>query len=440
MTVMTAPRGRRWRMAAALAALTPALGLGPAGSASAAEADDTAAWIAGELNAANLLEGDFGPDYGLTLDGIVALGELGVGTSTREAMLDAVAADPQAYISGEAFGDTGSTYAGPTGKLAAVLQLAGRSTTQNSVDLLNRLRSTLAPAGPEAGRAKDISSFGDFSNGVGQTWVVRAFALAGDDAVAPATDFLLRQQCADGGFRVVYSDSTGYLDPATSCTSTADSTSFAIFALLDADDAGVPGLDDDIADAADYLLSVQAADGSFEGAGVGSSNSTGLAALALFLLGEDDAAQRAAAWVRSTVLVTPARATGPLTGEAGAIAPSAATFAQAQAEGITESLANPFRRATMQAALALVVPAPQAPAPGPGPSVTPPATGTGGGSITVPVTNPRAVAGGAGRVASTDRLPNTGSGTEPWMLVAGAGAVIAGAAVLVGSRRRSSNR
>lgn len=347
------------------ALVAPMLLLGAAGSAQAAptgEQSDSGAWLAGEL-VDGLAPGQFGTDFGLSIDVLVALQTLEVEPEAQDAIVAALAADPEAYITGEAFDDVGSTYAGATGKLAVAAQRSGEDPAAfGGIDLLDRLASLVVADGSEEGRAKDVSAFGDYSNTVGQSFVVRAFAAGDDEDLATSTaEFLARQQCADGGFRTMYDavaddgfTNLGYVDPSVTCSSEVDSTVFAVDALTEASEAGVEGLGDDIDAAIENLLDEQAADGSFQGAGGASTNSTGLAARTLAQHGEDAAALAAADWVRG-VLVTPTLAVGPLAGETGAIAKGPDAFAAARTGGVLAPQRHEWLRATAQAAVALTV-------------------------------------------------------------------------------------
>lgn len=342
-------------------------------SAQADVADTTGAWLAGELDA-GLLPGQFGsPDYGLSVDALLSLDVLGVQAGAIGDIADALAKDPQAYISGEAFGDGGSTYAGATGKLAVGAAAAGRDAEDfGGVDLLERLRGTIATEGEEAGRASDVSDFGDYSNTLGQTFVVRALVDAGDDLALDAIDYLLKQQCADGSFRIgmfaeavpddpetEWDDSIAPVDRECGDQTTKgddtisyDATALAVTALVEAEDAGIDGLGDAIDDGAAALADAQASDGSLQDDGVANANTTGLAALALADAGDLDAATAAAEFVAT--LRVPDDASGALADERGAIAFDQAAFDAAQTAGLPESR-DQWRRATAQAAGALAL-------------------------------------------------------------------------------------
>ncbi len=369
---MTTSLTRRLGATVAALALAGAVVAAPT-SAQADVADTTGAWLAGELED-GLLPGQFGsPDYGLSIDALLSLDLLGVQAGAVDDIADALAADPQAYISGEAFGDTGSTYAGATAKLAVGAVTAGRDPESfGGVDLLERLRGTVATEGPEAGRASDVSTYGDFSNTLGQTFAVRALVDAGDDLAVDAIDYLLKQQCADGSFRIGmfaeavpddpstdYDDSVAPIDRECGDPTTAgddvvsyDATALAVTALVEAEDAGIDGLGDAIDAGAGALADAQAADGGLQDDGVANANTTGLAALALADAGDVDAATRAAEFVAT--LRVPDDAKGALADERGAIAFDENAFDAARTAGLPESR-DQWRRATAQAAGALAL-------------------------------------------------------------------------------------
>ena len=103
---------------------------------------------------------------------------------------------------------------------------------------------------------------------------------------ARASAFLLKQQCAAGFFRVTLEPTTG--SSAFTCDArgvrttrrpSIDATALAVAgARRRPRRPAITGLDDDIDDAADWLVAHQAADGSFVDQGTANTNSTGLAA------------------------------------------------------------------------------------------------------------------------------------------------------------------
>ena len=102
--------------------------------------------------------------------------------------------------------------------------------------------------------------------------------------------------------------------------------------------------EDEVADALDaagqWLLAQQAEDGSFLDPENGANaNTTGLAGWALLELGEDEAAARAADWLRDLQVVeSDAETDAKLAGETGAIAYDEASLEQARQLGLTDPL------------------------------------------------------------------------------------------------------
>lgn len=334
-------------VAAGLAAFTlPFLTLAASPAmADSSEAAVSAGWLADQVQSDGLLHTEFGPDYGLSADTLLTLDALGGQASAVNALLSGLSADPQAYISGEAFGDEGSTYAGATGKLTFALDSVGTNVTNvNGINLIERLESVIEIEGAEIGRGKDVSDWGDYSNGVGQAWIARALVATGSDLADEAVNYVLSKQCADGGFPTNLN--------ASNCESGHDTTAYTIAALQEAKAASVVDgatLDAAIASAVTSLKNAQASDGSF-GAGDGiNSNTTGLAAWALRNTGEEEAADNAVDWIRTVF----AKSTGVLSAEAGAIAFNKQTYDQAVGAGAIPSDArDQWTRATAQAALA----------------------------------------------------------------------------------------
>lgn len=346
------------RAGAALAAVSLTVGLGMVPAQAAEPADTSAAWLAGELDG-GLLPGPFGsPDYGLSLDAFIAFDDLGTQAAAATSIVDALADDPTAYVSGEAFGDEGSSYAGATGKLAYAALRDGRDLSDfGGDDLLGRLRSVVVTEGDEAGRASDISQYGDYSNSIGQSFVARALVVADDPLAESAVDYLLLQQCDSGAFRInLFADGTVDRecgDPATAGDDviSLDATAFGLQALVEARDAGISGLGDDIESAADALETAQGANGGLEDQGAVNTNTTGMAAWALADAGRTESATKAAQFVLG--LTVPRDATGKLADEKGAIAYDQSAFDAAKKDGIADNLRDQWRRATAQAIGAL---------------------------------------------------------------------------------------
>jgi hypothetical protein len=324
-------------------------------------------WIEGELNDnGGALPSPFGgPDFGLTSDAIIALHNGGRGTQPAATTATTnLASHINDYITGEAFGDTGSYYAGPIGKAMFAAELQGADIHNfGGVDLEALSRAAVQPTGIHEGRFSDVSTFGDFSNGFGQAF--NLLALSGTTGGAPSSsvDFLLAQQCPSGGFRLNF-DGPFPPDPnipvTRGCTRDAetdtDATSLAIEALL----ALSPAVNYTavVNGAAAWLIGQQdPATGGFHGTGptaAANSNTSGLAAQALAAAGFVDAAARARDYIGGLQLDA-ARTTGtPAAGEEGAIALNPGAFDSALTTGIDALTRDQWRRATTQAVLALI--------------------------------------------------------------------------------------
>ncbi|MFI7211360.1 cell wall anchor protein [Micromonospora maritima] len=341
----------------AIAALPPTVGAAPADDARAA-----ASWLAGQFTDGSLPGPFGGPDWGLTIDGLVALSATGVDDSTRRAATAQVAAHVRAYNSYDDWGIEGFTDGGATAKLLYAASAAGADPTDfGGYDLRAETLSLLAgaDAGTQRGRVTSrttADSGPDVGNTFDQSFAVLGLARSGD-VPQDAVDFLVRQQCVAGGFRLYPDTADG---PSPSCdaqpdaTLDVDSTAMAVQALLAAADDGAAGAGDAARRGADWLAAQQRADGSFGGSGPttgANANSTGLAGQALAAAGDDAGATRAARALAGWQLT--AANGGKATGDAGAIAYDAAGLATAVAGGIGENERDQWRRATAQALLGL---------------------------------------------------------------------------------------
>jgi hypothetical protein len=343
-------------------ATTTALALGgllasPAQAAPNSYAAPAASWLTGQLTGGLVHNDQYDfDDLGLSLDVFFALQQLGTGATARSSILDAIAPRTTEYV-----GDGTERYAGATGKLATAVELAGRNPAGfGGRDLVTRLQARIhSAADAQQGRAVDQSTYGDYSNTIGQAWAVRALVGADNATKTTAVAFLLKQQCAAGFFRVTLEPTAG--SSAFSCDSAAaddrspsiDATALAVQALDVARDAGVTGLGDDIDDAADWLVAHQAADGSFVDQGTANTNSTGLAAAALALVGRTGAAGNAAAWVAGRQVTTAVADSSALRDERGSVAYDTAALTAGKRDGIPTDQRDQWRRATAQAAPAL---------------------------------------------------------------------------------------
>ncbi len=246
----------------------------------------------------NLVVGQFGDDYGLSIDAALALDAVGGHTAVVSAISGAVAAELNDYITGEAFGDVGSTYAGPTAKALVMAQTAGDDATSfGGVNLVQRLEQRVSAAVPNAGRISDQSTFGDFANTLGQAFAASALNNANSHQAGPVLSFLLGQQCTAGFFREQFSATAApnqTCDGAVTPTPSLDATALSVVLLQDQKSKTV--VRTSLLKALDWLVSQQAANGSFNS---GNANSTGLAGWALGVSGRTSAAEKAASWLRS---------------------------------------------------------------------------------------------------------------------------------------------
>lgn len=331
-----------------------------------ADADSAARWLGDQLDGGvvnAVYEGKSSPDYGLTADVLLALATLDAEDDDRAAILAALASNVDAYI-----GSDGESYAGATGKLATVVETAGGDPASfGDQDLLEKAQARLVAEGDEAGRATDASSFGDYSNTIGQSWVVRALAggKAGAAATEAATSYLLRQQCADGAFRSNMFTAAALEVPPVDrdCGDattegddelTVDATALGIQALLAAQDAGTTGLQDDVDEAVEWLLEQQAENGSFQNDDSANTNTTGLAAATLRVAGEADAADRAADWIGAYQVIDDVADDDSLANELGAIAFDRDGLRLGKSAGITDTTRDQWVRATAQAAVGVL--------------------------------------------------------------------------------------
>jgi hypothetical protein len=360
---MPVERTVRRRVAAALVAVTAALlpalaaGSAPVGAAPGDGRDAALDWLSAELAAGGHHLSTLGnPDWGVTADALLAEAAAGrIGDPEVAATVDALLAHEDDYTTWDGLGPdfTGVRLAGPTAKTLLVAELAGRPATVTG-PLEVELRSLVATGGPDAGRAADRNPHSaDASNGFDQALAILALDRTSGGAPTSTIAFLLEQQCPAGGFRLIYRPSGGCTSDANADT---DATALAVQSLLVVD--RTPAVAASLRHAVGSLLSIQdPTSGSFVGTGPTSSanaNSSGLIAQALRAAGQDAAADRAAAWVRSLQLTT---ATAPVTAtDLGAIAYDPATLAAGHADGIGGPVHDLWQRTTAQAVLALGMP------------------------------------------------------------------------------------
>jgi hypothetical protein len=331
-------------------------------------ADAAADWLSRQLDAGLVVSGyDDGrgnwvryTDYGLTLDFHLALRDLRVKPRVRRAILAAV--EPR---TGEYVGTGQIRYAGALGKLLTAVQRERIDpSTYAGGKLVRQLERRVHLAqDTERGRAKDAFDpdglGGDYSNTIGQSFAVRALAMADSDLADETVRFLLRQQCAQGFFRVYVESVDHTCDGGTEAESgpSADATAFAVQALLVAGrrdvDVRQRRLDNAVAAAEAWLVRKQRRSGAFREDGVANSNTTGLAAAVLADLGRVRRADAAAEWLRKRQVTRALARDGALGGQRGAVAFDRQAFAVAVENGIERGVRYQWRRATAQAAAGL---------------------------------------------------------------------------------------
>lgn len=270
-------------------------------------------------------------DVGLTIDGILALSAAGVAQEQSTKSTDWVMQNLASYI-----GTGAEKYAGATAKAAYVMQVQGRDPRSvNGTDLI----ATLSTLQNDSGRIVDQSAWGDYANTFGQAWTVLALKRA-NAPFDKARDFLLSQQCNDGGFRSALGDANA------PCFSAIDSTALSLHALLATDASTVAAVEKGL----QFLVDRQSVNGGFSTA-TGepeNSNSTGLAASALASGGKKAAYQKAGSFLTRVQL--PCDAASSI---AGAIAYEPSSFADHVAKGTAATPQDKDRRATTQAVLGL---------------------------------------------------------------------------------------
>lgn len=326
--------------ALALTASLGAVGLALAPAASAAAPDDSVHYLADRLaDGGDRLVTDAGgqsyDDLGLTIDAVLAMTAVGSGRDASAAATDYVVANAGTYI-----GSGDEVYSAATAKLLTFASARGLDPRDvGGVDLVAQLQSLEE----DNGQFADQSEYGDYSNTLGQSFALIGLERAGVNPSTASVDFLLAQQCDDGGFRLTFDKPDETDDDA--CVSDPDATSTAVQAL-----DFVGGHDAVVQDAADYLLSQQGTDGGVKGGatteGV-NANSAGLAAVAFRLAGRDDARAQALQYVESLTFgcETPALA--------GGIAYNQADFDAATAQGADAQPDGTITRTTAQAVLGL---------------------------------------------------------------------------------------
>jgi len=341
-----------------------------------------ATWLEGQLTGGLMHNDQYDfDDVGLTLDAGFGLAAIGGHGATVATIAEAVGpllddgyaqGDEYEFTEPYAFVQRGY-YAAQTAKALVFAQASGQDTeTWAGFDLVAALEDRVSDA-PSAGRIVSDSSYGDYTNTVGQAYAARGLSEAGSPDAAAVTAYLLDQQCAAGFFRIELTDQTcdadtGEADP--------DATAYAVqqLAAIDVPSEDVTAA---LAAAVAWLADQQGADGSFtggSGATAANANSTGLIGGVLGSVGESAVATDAAVWLRSRQADELSGCPSALSEETGAVGYDAATLAAGRADGITVAQQDKWRRTTAPALAALAY----APAATPSLELTGPTTAKGG--------------------------------------------------------------
>lgn len=322
-------------------------------------------------------------DLGLTMDTAMSLVAVGAHASTVATIKTAM----DARIT-ETYDSFGTIYTGSAAKAAVYDRLVGGDPKNvNGTDLVKVVEDNTSATAPTVGKIQNVNdSFGD-SNTFGQAFAVRALAEAGSTKAADAEAFLLKQQCADGFFRLNPA-APAALDQTCQATNGTDAsapdndaTSIALIQLeslatkSDAVKASIQA-------GRQWLLDEQLPDGSFGGGpstSAANANSTGLAGIALAGTGDAAAAKAAAIWVRSLQADEVGTCTSKLSTQTGGIGYDAGTVAAGRANGITFATKDRWLRTTAPVLPVLKY----APASTPNLNVLGPTSTVKGGSVVV---------------------------------------------------------
>ncbi|NYE35073.1 hypothetical protein F4692_000177 [Nocardioides cavernae] len=325
-----------------------------------------AQWLGGELTN-GLLVGTSGPDFGLTIDAGMAISTVSGQGATVTAINNALEPRIADYV-----GDgTKESYAGALAKAASFARTAKKNpTSYGGINLVTRLEERTAdvPKDPAAepqaaaiaGRIFDKSESGNFANVVGQSYAVRALTLANSAEAGAARDFLLKQQCTSGYFRLKFDKadvpSQACAEGVAGSEADADATALAVINLVESGDKS-QGVQAALAKAGTWLAARQRKSGAFRSSGTGAqinTNTTALGGYALGLLQNREGAQKAALWVRKNQPVDKYKCRTALTKDTGAVAyRKDRTMGDAKTAGIPAGARDEWRRATSQAILGL---------------------------------------------------------------------------------------
>jgi hypothetical protein len=324
----------------------------PAHAATTSTATKAIDWLEGQMTAnGHRLKSGFDDngtfttfdDAGLTIDGLLATAAAGrAGDTEAKATATWMVDNTDDYVTG--FDPGNSLYAGALGKTIVFAIVYDKDyNALDGHDLEADLRGRMQSNGHFTDKASYQNQPVDYSNGIGDALDVLALAGTDNGAPAAAVNYLLLQQCPNGGFREVLAD--------TQCSdntkASPDATSFALMALdtVDESTAVNTALDKGV----DYLAGAQGTNGAFKGAGsADSANSSGLASAVLRGFGDAPRANKAATFVKSVQLTSG--------DNNGAILGNKDDYDDAVANGLDAQGKTLAARATAQGVLALGLP------------------------------------------------------------------------------------
>jgi hypothetical protein len=330
---------------------------------SSSPAGQGATWLAGQLNKKGLIHNrqfDF-DDYGLTIDTVFALQEIGGHKKKVAKARKALSHHVDSYTTGVDFG-ADAIFAGAVAKLLVLAQYTGGAARDfGGVNLVQRLTKRVVATGPSQGRIQDkvdLANAGpDSANVLGQIFAARGLIEADKDNAGSVVKFLLTQQCSGGYFRLDFNADPNAADQSCAKGDTPDTDVTALAVVeLSSVAKGRPALKRALGDAMRWLKRHQKANGSFGGAGptsAANANSTGVAAYAARVAGKCAVARDAASWLAKLQVKGDLSGT-PLAGERGGVAYDRATLKTARTSGIDQTTRDQWRRSSAQAAPGLL--------------------------------------------------------------------------------------
>lgn len=352
-----------FRLATGVAALATAVA-GVALPAQAATHDPApvgqgTSWLTSQLTNGIVHNDQYGfDDLGLSADIAIALHAIDKTSPTVAEIAEAVEPKAASDWYQSTYDGVTTTYGGSVAKAAVLAHAGGKDMmSYDGVNLVTLLEGLVADSGPAKGRVgNENDSYGD-ANVIGQAYTVEALHTAGSDEADAALDYLADQQCPSGFFRLDFTKSTTAADQTCkggrasgASDPNADVTAIALLALLPQADNSTRAARA-IGRGEAWLMSRQAADGSFGGGATTEAanvNSTGLAGWALGELGDVRAAEQAAIWVRRHQVAPITSCPTKLDSQQGAVAYDGSTLAAGRKNGITVASQDQWRRAGAQ--------------------------------------------------------------------------------------------